>query len=220
LTSVKTLEKYKEIYTEIRPNKVKHRINSKKNNKYINNSQQNNTKNDLFKYFKIKDENSNNKISKINKKVEGKNDNKYLPKNEKELYNKILESRVKKRNLKRNNTRPLQKKINEKNLTIDSSPFNTISSKESSNKTRKYKNQMSYKNINKLLNKPEINNYYCKIKANIHLNNINIYRKSENKKEKKKDKYLTIVLDSKPKALIITPTCKKASKFSSSREDS
>ena len=97
-----------------------------------------------------------------------------------------MERRLKKRNLKRNNTRPLHKKINEKYLTIDSSPFNTFSSKESSNNTRKYKNQMSYKNINKLLNKPEINNYYCKIKANIYLNTINIYRKSENKKEKKK----------------------------------
>ena len=220
LTSVKTLEKYQEIYTEIRHNKVKYRINSKKNNIYIDNSHQNNTKNDLFKYFKKKDDHSNNKISKINKKVEGKIDNKYLPKNEKELYNEILERRVKKRNLKRNNTRPLQKKINEKNLTIDSSPFNTISSKESSNYTRKYKNHLSYKNINKSLNKPEINNYYYKIKANIYLNTINIYRRSENKRDKKKDKYLTIALYSKPKTLIRTPTCKKASMFSSSREDS
>ena len=219
-TSVKTLEKYQEIYTEIRHNKVKNRINSKKNVIYINNSHKNNTKKDLYKYFKKKDDHSNNKNSKINEEVKGKNDKKYLSKNKKELYNKILEGRVKERNLKRYNTRPLQKKINEKNLTIDSSPFNTINSKESSNNTRTYKNLLSYKNINKLLNKPEINNYYCKKKANIHLNNINIYRKSENKKEKKKDKYLTIVLDSKPKTLINTSTCKKASIFSSSKEDS
>ena len=174
----------------------------------------------MYKYFKKKDDHSNNKNSKINEEVKGKNDKKYLSKNKKELYNKILEGRVKERNLKRYNTRPLQKKIKEKNINIDSSPFNTISSKESSNNTRTYKNLLSYKNINKLLNKPEINNYYYKIKANIHLNNINIYRKSENKKEKKKDKYLTIVLDSKPKTLISTSTCKKEFMFSSSKEDS
>ena len=211
LTSVKTLEKYQEkIYTEITHNKVKDRINSKKNNIYINNPHQNNKENDLLKYFKKKNEHTNNKISKTNKKFEGINDNKYLPKYEKELYKKILEGRVKKQNLKRNNAWPLQKKINKKNLTIDSSPFNTISSKESSNNTPKYKNHLSYKNINKLLNKLEINNYYCKKKVNIDLN----------KKEEKKNKYLTTVLYSKPKALISTPTCKKTCMLSSSSNNS
>jgi len=186
LASIKTLEKYQEIYTEIRSNKVKNKINPKKNNIYINNSFQNNIKNDLIKYIKKKGKHSNNKNTIINEKVEGKNDSKYLQKNEKELYNKILEGKIKKRNLKRNYTRPLQKKINEKNSTIDRSPFNTISSKESSTNTQKRNNHISYKNINILLNKPEINNYYCKIKTYIELKNINIYHKSENKKKRKK----------------------------------
>ena len=217
LTSVKTLDKFEEICNEIRPKKVKNKNNSNKNKMYINNSQQNNAMKDLVKYFKKKDQNSNNKNNKINEKAAGKNDNKYTQKNEKELNNKILEKRVKKRNLKRNNTRPLQKKINEKYLNIDISPYNTISVKESSNNNQKKINQMSYKNINKLL----INNYYYKIKTYVKSNKINIKRRSENKKNiKEKDNFLTIFLASMPKKIISTPTYKKLSLSTSPKADS
>jgi hypothetical protein len=212
LTSVK----YQEIYNEIRPNKHKKK-NLNKNNIYINNSQQNNAIKDLAKYSKKKDELSNNKNTIINEKVTVKNESKYLQKNEKELNNKILEKRVKKRNLKRNNTRPLQKKINEKYLNVDISPYNTISVKESSNNNQKKINQMSYKNINKLL----INNYYYKIKTYVKSNKINIKRRSENKKNiKEKDNFLTIFLASMPKKIISTPTYKKLSLSTSPRADS
>ena len=120
-----------------------------KNNIYINKSQPNNTMKDLIKYFKKNDDHSNN--NKINVKVAGKNDKKYLNKNEKELYNKILERKVKKKILKRNNTKPLQKKINEKYLNIDKSPYNTINVKESYNNKQKNINKVSSQNINKLL---------------------------------------------------------------------
>ena len=210
LTSVK----YQEIYNEIRPNKHKKK-NLNKNNIYINNSQQNNAIKDLAKYSKKKDELSNNKNTIINEKVTVKNESKYLQKNEKELNNKILERRVK-RNLKRNNTRPLAKKINEKNLKIDRSPYNTISTKQSSNNNQKNKSQMRSKNANKIF----INNYYFKIKTYVELEKINISQRRKNKKKKiEKDNFHTIVVTSMPKAINNTLTYKKLSMSSSPRAD-
>ena len=215
LASFKTLDKYQEIYNEIRPKKVKNKNNSNKNNLYINNSQQNYEMKDLFKYFKKKYEHSNNKNNTINEKVFGKNDSEF--KKDKELNDKILEKRVKKRNLKRNNIRPLQKKINDKYLNRDRTPFNTISVKESSNNNLKNTSQMNYKYINKLL----VNNHYHKIKTYVESNKININRRSENKKKKKeKDNFLTIFLASMPKTIISTPTYKKLSLSTSPRDDS
>jgi len=132
-----------------------------------------------------------------------------LQKNEKELKYKILERRVK----KRNNTKPLMKKINEKYLNIDS-PYNTISVKSSYNNSQKYISQMNSKNINKLL----INNYYYKINTYVDMKKTNISQRSENKK--KKDNFLTIVLTSIPKTISNTPTYKKLSMSSSSKVDS
>jgi len=101
----------------------------------------------LDKHFKTKEEHSNNKNTIINEKVAGKNENRYLQKNEKELKKKILERRIK----KRNNTRPLMKKANEKYLNIDRSPYNTISVKKSYNNSQKYISQINSKNINKII---------------------------------------------------------------------
>ena len=209
VSSVKFLDKY----NEIRPNKAKNTINLDKNNIYINKSQPNNTMKDLIKYFKKNDDHSNN--NKINVKVAGKNDKKYLNKNEKELYNKILERKVKKKILKRNNTKPLQKKINEKYLKIDKSPYNTINVKESFNNKQKNINKVSSQNINKLL----INNYYYKIKTYVQLNKMNVNREIK-KKKKENDNFLNIVLSSIPKTIINSPNYKKLSLSSSPSNDS
>jgi len=212
LISVKALDKYQEIYNEIRCNS-KNKNNSNKNDIYRNNSQQNKTIKDLAKHFKKKDEHSNNKNTIINEKVAGKNENKYLKKNEKELKYKILERRIK----KRNNTRPLMKKIDEKYLNIDKSPYNTISVKKSYNNSQKNISQINSKNINKLL----INNYYYKIKAYVNLEKTNKSQRIENKKKKKdKNNFLTIVLASMPKTIANTPTYKKLSKPNSPKVDS
>ena len=212
LISVKALDKYQEIYNEIRCNS-KNKNNSNKNDIYRNNSQQNKTIKDLAKHFKKKDEHSNNKNTIINEKVAGKNENKYLKKNEKELKYKILERRIK----KRNNTRPLMKKIDEKYLNIDKSPYNTISVKKSYNNSQKNISQINSKNINKLL----INNYYYKIKAYVNLEKTNKSQRIENKKKKKdKNNFLTIVLASMPKTIANTPTYKKLSKPNSPKADS
>ena len=208
LTSVKVLDKYQGIYNEISLSR-KNKNNSNKNKIYRINSQQNNAIKDLTKYLKKKDEHSNIKNTIINEKVSGKNENKYLQKNEKELKYKILERRVK----KRNNTKPLMKKINEKYLNIDS-PYNTISVKSSYNNSQKYISQMNSKNINKLL----INNYYYKINTYVDMKKTNISQRSENKK--KKDNFLTIVLTSIPKTISNTHTYKKLSMSSSSKVDS
>ena len=174
LTSVKVSDKYQEIYNEISINS-KNKNNSNKNKIYRINSQQNNAIKDLAKYLKKKDEHSNNKNTIINEKVSGKNENNHLQKNEKELKNKILERRIK----KRNNTKPLMKKLNEKYLNIDS-PYNTISVKNSYNNSQKFISQMNSKNINKLL----INNYYYKINTYVDMKKTNISQRSENKKKK------------------------------------
>ena len=210
LISVKALDKYQEIYNEMR-HCSKNKNNSNKNNIFRNNSQQNNRIKDLAKYLKKKDEHSNNKNTIINEKVAGKNENKYFQKTEKELKTKILERRLK----KRNNTKPLLKKINEKYLNIDRSPYNTINVKNSYNNSQKNISQMNSKNINKLL----INNYYYKIKTYVNMKETNISQRSENKK-KKKDNFITIVLTSLPKTIANTPTYKKLSMSSSSRADS
>jgi len=167
----------------------------------------------LAKHFKTKEEHSNNKNTIINEKVAGKNENRYLQKNEKELKKKILERRIK----KRNNTRPLMKKANEKYLNIDRSPYNTISVKKSYNNSQKYISQINSKNINKLL----INNYYYKIKTYVNLKKTNKSQRSENKKKKKeKDNFLTIVLTSMPKTIVNTPTYKKLSILKSPKAES
>ena len=116
---------------------------------------------------------------------------------------------------KRNNTKPLLKKTNEKYLNIDRSPYNTINVKNSYNNSQKNINQMNSKNINKLL----INNYYYKIKAYVNMKETNISQRSENKR-KKKDNFISIVLTSIPKTISNTPTYKKLSMSSSSRADS
>ena len=136
-----------------------------------------------------------------------------MQKNEKELKYKILERRIK----KRNNTRPLMKKIDEKYLNIDKSPYNTISVKKSYNNSQKNISQINSKNINKLL----INNYYYKIKAYVNLEKTNKSQRIENKKKKKdKNNFLTIVLASMPKTIANTPTYKKLSKPNSPKADS
>ena len=194
LISVKVLDKNQEIYHKIRLNKYKNKNNSNKNNIYINNSQQNKAMKDFAKYL-IKKEEDSNKNNTINEKVDGKKENQYLQKNEKELNNKNLESRAKKRNLKRNSTRPLLKIINEKYLNIDTSPYNTISIK-----------------------KPY--NDYFKIKTYV-VKKANKSQKLENKKKKKeKDNFLTNILTSKPKTIISTPTYKKLSASNSPWADS
>ena len=208
VSSVKVLDKHQEIYNEISLN---NKNNSNKNIIYRINSQQNNAIKDLAKYIKKKDDHSNNKNTIINEKVAGKNFNKYLKKNEKELKNTILERRVK----KRNNAKPLMKKIKEKYLDIDTSPYNTFNVKNSFNNSKKYISQMNSININKLL----INNYYYKIKTYTDMKETNISQRSENKK-KKKDNFLTIALTSIPKTITSTPTYKKLSMSSSSKADS
>ena len=122
-----------------------------------------------------------------------------------------MERRVK----KRNNAKPLMKKIKEKYLDIDTSPYNTFNVKNSFNNSKKYISQMNSININKLL----INNYYYKIKTYTDMKETNISQRSENKK-KKKDNFLTIALTSIPKTITSTPTYKKLSMSSSSKADS
>ena len=199
VASVKADDKNQKIYNRIRPKKGKNKNNSNKNNIYINNSQQNNTLKKLIKYFKKKDENSNNKNTKINK---GKNGNKYLNTCGKELYNKILERKVK-------------KKFKKKYLNVDKSPYNTINVKESSNNNQKNINKTSSQNINKLL----INNYYCKIKTYAQLNKLKSNRENKKKREKKNN-FFTIVLSSLPKTIINTPNYKKLSLSNSPWDDS
>ena len=212
MTTFKSLDKYQEINNEANPSKVQNKNNSSKNQIYINNSKQNKKMMDLVKYFQKKEENSNKINTIINEKVDKTRnfDNKFWQKNDKELNHKIFEKRL----IKRNNTNKLQKKIKEKNLTIDRSSYNTISINDLSKNNNKQKNgnQKSSKNLNKII----INNYYSKIKTYIGLKKININRTSENKKRKiDKDNFLKIASDSQPKTVISTPTYKKLSDFNS-----
>ena len=231
-------------------NKVKNDNNLEKNNKLyiyqINNlnnlnyeSQsskdkninigQNGKINDIEKYFIKKIENSKkNKKAKIIEKI---NQSEKVDNKTQKNFDKIvvsskssLNQSIKNHNINKNTRKYLEKTINKKELTLEKSPYNTISLKEYSksnkNNNKKQINYIKYKNINKILN----NNIHNKIQTYLE------YKPKKNSKNKNKKKcqlsiqekanYLTINIDLISKSKVCTPTYKKISIFDSLSSDS
>ena len=190
---------------------------------------QNGKINDIEKYFIKKIENSKkNKKAKIIEKI---NQSEKVDNKTQKNFDKIvvsskssLNQSIKNHNINKNTRKYLEKTINKKELTLEKSPYNTISLKEYSksnkNNNKKQINYIKYKNINKILN----NNIHNKIQTYLE------YKPKKNSKNKNKKKcqlsiqekanYLTINIDLISKSKVCTPTYKKISIFDSLSSDS
>ena len=196
----------------------------------INNTGRNDKVKDLGKFYIKKIDNTKKYkkaklIDKINQTE--KIDNKTHKNLDKVVYTKSsINQNLQKYNIIRNTPKYLQKTINKKVLTLEKSPYNTISLKEiiktnKNNNSKKNINYIKYNNINKILN----NNIHNKKYTYLESRHMKDNPKSENKKKcqlsiQEKANYLTINLDLLSKSKVCTPTYQKISFFGSFRSDS
>lgn len=130
-----------------------------------------------------------------------------------------------KKNIIKYTSKPLQKKINTKNLRLEISPYNTITIKEytktkKNSSSKRYNNYMNYSNMNKILT-DNINNK----KSFFDFKTIKDNSKSENKKKnqlliQEKVNFLTINIDLLSKTKVCTPKYQKISLFRSFSSES